>query len=132
MANLEANVVHPVVFYSTTTPLGIDGEYKTPEELSAGQTPAADDWIDTRGFERISIEVSADQASASLGFTVVETPNPADSDFTISPPRIETELIADTPLQTSFVPEYRYMRAKYINGGIAQGSFTLFIQGHRI
>jgi hypothetical protein len=130
MANLEANVVHPVVFYETTTPLGISGEYKTPEELSAGQTPAADDWIDTRGFARVSIEVAADQASASLGFTVVESPDSSDSAFTVG--RIATEIVANTPLQTSFVPKYRFMRAKYVNGATGQGSFSLFIQGHRI
>ena len=130
MANLEANVVRPVVFYNTTTALGISGEYKTPEALTAGQTPAADDWIDTRGFERVSREVAADQASASLGFTVVESPDSSDSAFTVG--RIATEIVADTPLQTSFVPKYRFMRAKYVNGATGQGSFSLFIQGHRI
>ena len=130
MANLLTRAVPAEVLYETITALALDGEFKTPSQLVAGTTPAADDWIDTRGFERIQIEVAADQVSASLGFTIDETPNPSDAAFTVS--RIATELIADTPLQTSFVPQYRYMRAKYVNGGVQQGSFTLFIQGHRI
>ena len=130
MANLRTNAANtPAVFYETTANLGIDGEYKTPEELTATVTPAADDWIDLRGIAEVWVQVAANQVSADLGFTWDETPSPTDAAFTRN--HLTATIAVDTPVWFRFHPHYRYGRAKYINGGVAQTSFVLFIQGIR-
>lgn len=128
MANLRTTAGNlPIALYETTTNLGIGGEFKTPSVLTAGVTPATDDWIDTRGLSDVRIEIAADQVSADLGFTIDETPDPSDAAFTSN--RYTATIAADTPIEKHFIPKYRYMRAKYINGGVAQGSFVLFVTG---
>ncbi|MCH8278125.1 MAG: hypothetical protein IIC12_04245 [Proteobacteria bacterium] len=123
MANLATNSTLPIVLYNTSTNLNSGVVFNTPAFTGA----AAGDWIDTRGLGDILLEVAADQVSADLGFTVVESPDTSDSDFTVD--RFTATIAADTPLRKRIVPRYRYMRISYTNGGVNQGSFSLFVTG---
>lgn len=94
--------------WRTATALGIAGTYQPTD-------------MDSREFPRLVYIVNADQAGTVEVWESTDPPN------TVSPTFLKTAstaVVASTPQANDIVPRGNYLRIKYVNGGVAQGSFS--------